>query len=158
MQEQPNDGPGENLDEQTLAQPTTEKIKEDPLSKIVPAPRVAITCREDLDAVLEKHRSWYQSVVDPRANLLWGHRANLAGQDMSGWNLEGIDLRGADLSNVNFDGCMMQTINLAGAKLSGASMVGADLYRANLSRANLTTTILKRANLKESNFKDALME
>lgn len=131
---------------------------EDPLSKVVPSPRVTLTCRDDLNAVLAKHQQWYQSVIDPRASLQWGLRANLSQQDLSGWNLEGLDLRGADLSGAKLDGCLMQGINLAGAKLAGASLVGADLYRANLSRANLTTTVLKKANLKESNLKDALME
>lgn len=61
--------------------------------------------REELRAILEKHKKWTLGESD-------GERANLRYADLSGIDLSCTDLRGADLSGAN----------LIGADLSGARL------------------------------------
>ena len=135
-----------------------EKVKEDPLARIVPSPVVESSSDEAFQAAMTKHRAWLDSVIDPRKEALWGQRANFTGHDFSGVNLEAIDLRGAELSGAKFDGAWLRKANLAGAKKVGASFVGTDLCDANLSRCNLTDATFEKANLRGANLKDAVID
>ena len=72
--------------------------------------------RDELVAIVEKHRQWL-------AGAEGGERANLRGA-----NLRGANLCEANLCEANLSGA-----NLSGADLSGADLSGADLCEANLS-------------------------
>ena len=62
--------------------------------------------REELRAILEKHKKWTLGESD-------GERANLRYADLSGIDLSCTDLRGADLSGANLIGA-----DLSGTKLN----------------------------------------
>jgi hypothetical protein len=144
--------------EVSVARSTTEKVKEDPLARIVPSPVVESSSDEAFQAAMTRHRAWLDSVIDPRKEALWGQRANFTGHDFSGVNLEAVDLRGAELSGAKFDGAWLRKANLAGAKMVGTSFVGTDLCDANLSRCNLTDATFEKANLRGANLKDAVID
>ena len=91
--------------------------------------------KEELNAILEKHKKWLNDESD-------GERANLSGACLSGAYLSGADLSGAKLS-----GAYLYRADLSGANLSGANLSRADLSGANLSCANLSGAYLSRAYL-----------
>ena len=91
--------------------------------------------KEELNAILEKHKKWLNDESD-------GERANLSGACLSGAYLSGADLSGANLSGAN-----LSRADLSGANLSGANLSRADLSGANLSCANLSGAYLSRAYL-----------
>ena len=71
--------------------------------------------REELLAILEKHKKWLSSQDG-------GERANL-----SEANLRGADLREANLSEANLRGADLRRANLSWADLRGADLRGANL-------------------------------
>lgn len=88
--------------------------------------------REELRAILEKHKQWLDDYGGERANL---GGADLSGADLIGANLSGANLGGADLSGADLGGA-----DLSGANLSGADLIDADLIDADLSGAKFNWT------------------
>ena len=86
--------------------------------------------KDELNAILEKHKKWLNDESD-------GERANLSGADLSGANLYRADLYSANLSGADLYRANLSGADLSGANLSGADLSGANLYRADLSGANL---------------------
>ncbi|WP_322630535.1 pentapeptide repeat-containing protein [Aedoeadaptatus coxii] len=68
--------------------------------------------REEMRAILEKHKKWTLGESG-------GERANLRYTDLSGIDLSGTDLRAADLSGANLIGA-----DLSGAKLNWTKTQG----------------------------------
>ena len=125
-----------------------QQIKEviDPLTRVFPSPPVAISCREELDPILQRHQKWIASVMSPRSDILEG-RANLAGADLSGFDLTGVNLSGATLTGSKLVGALFRSAILKGADFTGSNAQGADFSGAKLQRAKF-----ERADLRDSEF------
>jgi uncharacterized protein YjbI with pentapeptide repeats len=106
-----------------------------------PSEIAVINSAEDLESVLELHKSWIESVLDPQRPVQGG-RANLKGVNLDGFNLEGCDLRGASMQRASLKGT-----NLKGANLTGCDLTQADLEEADLTKAKLRRAVLQNANL-----------
>src|SRR5574344_609436 len=91
--------------------------------------------KDELDIILEKHRSYLMGVDG-------GERADLSYVDLSGANLSHADLYGANLSGANLYCADLSHADLYGANLSDADLYGANLSGADLSGANLSGTHL----------------
>ena len=75
--------------------------------------------KDELNAILEKHKKWLNDESD-------GERADLSGADLSRANLSGADLSGAYLSRAYLSGAYLSGAYLSGAYLSGADLSGAE--------------------------------
>lgn len=105
---------------------------------------MSVTCRSDLDEILENHKGWLESVLNPSKRIAGG-RANLKNADLSGFDLTGVNLSGATLEHAK----------LIGANLTKANLTAANLSHADLQGAKLVGTKLKRAILDYADFRDA---
>lgn len=121
---------------------------------ITPSAPVLVQCREELDPILQRHRLWIDSVLNPSSSIAGG-RANLCGSDLSGFDLSGFDLRGANLSKCLMRGTLLRATLLTGANLSESDLQGADLRDAKLRRANLERADLRSADLDGVDFEGA---
>ena len=120
--------------------------KKNKLPEIPIAVRAVITCRADLDQVLQLHKKWISEVLSPNVEVASGRA-----------NLEGCDLRGYDLSGVNLSGANLANTNLANCDLSGANLTVANLQRAVLACTNLQFAKLTRAKLDGADLRGADM-
>lgn len=114
-----------------------------------------ITCREDLDQVLEDHASWLESVLNIKKKHIGSGRANLKRADLSGYDLSGVNLSGATLREATLIGTNFSNANLTGADLSNANLQGAKLTNARLKRANLMGADLRDADTEGADFRAA---
>ncbi|MGE0173478.1 MAG: pentapeptide repeat-containing protein [Oligoflexales bacterium] len=119
--------------------------------EVRPSEVAIINCAEDLESVLELHKTWIESVLDP-ARPVQGGRANLKGANLDGFDLEGRDLRGASMQRVSLRGANLKGANLTGCDLSQADLEEADLSRAKLRRAVLQNASLIGARLDDTDF------
>lgn len=101
--------------------------------------------REELEAVLDKHKKWLAGQEDGvRADLncvdlsyACLRRANLIEARLSGADLRRADLRGADLNCADLRCADLSWADLREARLSGTDLRKADLRGADLRGANL---------------------
>lgn len=133
-------------EEALTAEPADESAadKKNKLPEIPIAEVAVITCREDLDKVILRHRDWMEAVLNPKADVAHG-RANLRGADLRPYDLSGVNLSGADLSGAN----------LQGVELIGANLTVANLTNANLSCANLRLARMMRAKVEGADLRGA---
>lgn len=116
--------------------------------------------KEELDAVLEKHRKWLRSeegwerarlgnvdLSDADLSFVNLSFAYLINTSLRGANLSFADLRNAYLSNAYITGANLSFARLDHADLSGADLVGANLRSTNLIGANLIGADLSGADL-----------
>ena len=96
--------------------------------------------REELDAVLKKHRMW----LEDRET---GERANLQGVNLRGMDLQGVNLRWANLQEANLQGANLQWANLQETDLRRADLQETDLRRADLCGAKLYDADFREANV-----------
>ena len=115
---------------------------------------VAIENQEDLEPVLENHRRWMDSVLNPKAQISGG-RANFKQMDLRGIEFAGLDLRGANFQGANLSGCNLFKANLSTCNLSGANLKEANLQEARLRKCNLMRADLTGANLEGVDFEGA---
>lgn len=104
---------------------------------------------EELVPILQKHREWIASVLDPKGRVICG-RANLSHADLAGFCLAGVDLRGADLA-----GADLTKVDFSDALLTGASFRSANLRGANLDRALARRADFEGANLVDVSHSEA---
>lgn len=121
------------------AVPQAPKHYEIPVSK-----PLKITSQEDLSAAIASHRTWLESVLDPKKNIVGGRA-----------NFKDADLRGYDLSGVNLSGATFTGANLEGTDLTGGNFTAADFSHANLKGAKVAKTRFKRAIFHHANLIDA---
>jgi pentapeptide repeat protein len=75
------------------------------------------------------------------------HRADFAGEDLTGAELDSLILSGADLTAARLSRARLVRTQLINACLSRADLTGASLREANLSGANLKGACLVKVNL-----------
>lgn len=131
----------------------------DPLTRVIPSPPVVVSCREDLNPVMERHQLWIDSVLSPRSDILVG-RANLAHADLSGYDLMGVNLSGATLTGTKllgtlFRGAILKGTDFTGCNAQGADFSGARLQRAKFERADLRDCEFTGAELSGADFRFA---
>ncbi len=145
---------GPEGEEPILADGAEEAEEEDKKSKIieVPVSEIAdIKCQEDLDQVIENHRSWMDMVLNPKVSVAAG-RANLKGCDLRAYDLTGINLSGANLEGVNLQG-----VELSGANLTATNLRGASMQACNLKGARMFKTKIEDADLRHADLTDAVI-
>lgn len=120
--------------------------KKNRLPEIPIAELAVVTCREDLDRVLARHREWMDAVLDPKVEVAHG-RANLRGADLRAYDLSGANLSGADLSGANLQGVELVGANLTVANLTNANLACANLRNARMLRAKIEGADLRGADL-----------
>lgn len=141
-----------------VAAPAAEQEKEKfRLDDIIVTDRPNVTCREDLNTVLEAHAAWIQSVVNPNSKI-GGGRAHLDEMDLSDYDLSGVDLRGANLRRTklvrtNLSGANLSTADLTGALLEETNLTAAKLRKAVLIDTHMIKTILTNADLRRAETK-----
>jgi hypothetical protein len=121
--------------------------------------------KEELAAVLDKHRKWARGEAEGECANLRGANlrgaeldsANMVGASLRGADLRGANLRGANLERACLEGSYLRVANLRGANLRGACLEGADLRGANLAGANLEGTAIDPASVAHATA-DALAE
>lgn len=85
----------------------------------------------ELQVILTRHKMW---INDEEG----GERADLRGEDLSGFFLNHLCLKEARLNEANLRGAELFYSDLSGADLRNADLYGADLRYTNLQKADLS--------------------
>jgi hypothetical protein len=106
---------------------------------------------EQLQAVLNNHKTWRQEWTGGNLTREGCQRAILQGFMLANVDLRGADLSFANLSEANLQGANLRDASLAWSNLRGANLEGADLRGADLQCAYLADANLSGAKLAGGN-------
>ena len=116
-----------------------------------------IESSDDLFKVLQDHKSWIATTLDPKGRDIEG-RANISKQSLVGMSLKAVDLRCANLEETDFSECDLSGANFSRANLQGALFKNAVLYGTNFKNANMKGADLRGAKVHNCNFQGICIE